>query len=964
MIRRHAFAQSLVLTAVLFCLHPSYAQVKSKQTPEVLSSAESRIAEGFRNPPKTARPWVFWMWLRVQTNHAAITADLEEMYAKGIEGAILYDSGVGTEMQGSTKMVLGNKDYEQVKTSDFPDAHFTKVPAGPMQSWQPESRELVRFAAKEAGRLGIKLVVTIGLGGTSGPIPAEYGQQRLVWSELSVNGPAEIDAVFPAPTNTVAPSRTTPKVLVQPDPPPGSGGAPAKDIAVLAVPDRDGFGPDEVIRLTEQIDSSGRLRWKAPAGNWKLLRFAYEPTGRKNAWGLYTDGMSTEALDKTWEVTIGSILKEMSPAERRGLYGVEDDSWEAGTTTWTKLFATDFKNSRGYDLISWLPVLAGRQMESEATSEGIKRDYYRTIADLVAQKHYAYFGELARRNRLVSFSEAAGPNSGQLDPLQDSKGVDIAMGEFWAPSPHRPTPATRFLVRDTASANHVYGKPITGCESFTSVGPHWEESFFDLKNAADQAFTDGCNLNVIHVFSQSPSVTAKPGYVYFAGTHYGRNTTWWEQTPAFNAYLGRASFLLQQGLFVADALYYRGDGIGQVEQRKTKLALPAEGYDHDNINLDALLTRLSVKGGRLTLPNGMSYRMLVLPDDALMTPQALEKIASLVQAGATVVGPRPKGIAGRVTKPEEKSRFDLEVSRLWGEGTATRKVGAGQVFMTDPKDVLQALHILPDFEFAGLSNKGELDWIHRQLGSTEVYFVASRWDPTEKVNCTFRVTGKQPELWDPVTDEIRDARAFSQQEGRTTVPLEFEPRGSVFVVFRKPISRQASGSAASNYPRVETFMSLNGPWDIAFDPRWGGPEQIRFDSLVDWTKRPESSIQHYSGTAKYRKSFSIQAMPPKGQRLLLNLGEVHEIASVRLNSVDLGVVWTKPARVDITKIAHAGPNTLEVTVVNLWPNRLIGDESLPQKDRLTETNVHKFSAKTPLYPSGLDGPVTIETAAF
>ena len=201
--------------------------------------------------------------------------------------------------------------------------------------------------------------------------------------------------------------------------------------------------------------------------------------------------------------------------------------------------------------------------------------------------------------------------------MKDCSGVDIAMGEYWHPSVHRPTPPRRFMLRAAASANHLYGKRLTPCESLTSVGPFWEESFFDLKNTADQAFCDGCNLTVIHNWSHSPSVTAKPGYAYFAGTLYSRNTTWWEQTPAFNAYLGRCSFLLQQGLFVADALYYRGDAIGQGEQMKPRPALPAEGYDHDNCNLDALLTRVSVKDGRLVLPDGMSYRILVLPNNSL-----------------------------------------------------------------------------------------------------------------------------------------------------------------------------------------------------------------------------------------------------------------------------------------------------------------------------------------------------------
>jgi hypothetical protein len=392
--------------------------------------------------------------------------------------------------------------------------------------------------------------------------------------------------------------------------------------------------------------------------------------------------------------------------------------------------------------------------------------------------------------------------------------------------------------------------------------------------------------------------------------------------------------------------------------------LPAEGYDHDNCNLDALLARVRVKDGRLVLPDGMSYRLLVLPDASPMAPEALAKIAELVKAGATVVGSQPSGMAGQAATAEEKKKFDARAAQLWGDGAQGNKAGGGQVIAgITPGAVLASMNIPPDLQFEGLSDGGQLDWIHRRADATEIYFVASRWDPKEKVTCAFRVSGKRPELWNPVTGEIRDAVAFRQENGRTIVPLEFNPRESVFVVFRKPIAPDESGSAASNYPNITPQSELSGSWEVSFDPKWGGPERVTFDSLIDWTKRSEDNIRHYSGTAVYRKTFPLASLPTAGAKLLLDLGEVHEIASVRLNGMDLGVLWAKPARVDITRAARAGENALEITVVNLWPNRLIGDSNLPPEKRLTETNMHKFSAATPLYPSGLLGPVALETAA-
>ena len=922
-------------------------------------TAARSLDQGFRTPPVTARPWVFWMWLRVETSREAITADLEAMHSKGIEGAILYDSGVGGGMESDRRMVMGHKEYRSEPTHDFAGAHFTPIPTAPLPSWQPKSRELLRFAAGEAARLGVKLVVTVGLASTSGNIALEDSQQRLVWSETAAEGGA-VDVLLNASMRPVAASRVAVVSMVPERDATDLHPESLHAIATLAVPDRPEVAASDVVDLSRHVDAAGRLRWTAPTGKWRVLRFCYEPTRMTNAWGLYTNAMSAQALDHTWNLTIGPLIHEMSAAERRGLYGIEDDSWEAGSSTWTALFPDEFQRRRGYDLKSWLPVLAGVNLGRADDAEGVRRDYYRTIADLIAEKHYAHLAELARRNGLVSYSEAAGPNSSELDPEQNAAHIDVPMGEFWMPSQHRPTPDRRFLMHDAASSGHVYGQRVIGCESFTSVGPHWEDTFFDMKNTADQGFTEGCNLTFIHNFSQSPSVTARPGYVYFAGTHYERGVTWWNQTPAFNAYLGRGAFLLQQGQFVADALYYRGDAIGQMEQRKK--ALPAFGYDHDNINLDALLRRLSMRKGQLTLPDGMTYRMLVLPAQDRMAPQALTKIASLVEAGAVVVGPKPTGMAGLVAEPERQKSFDALVTRLWGSSSANRLL-RGHVFPGEAQAALQMLHLQPDFAFTGLSEEGEIDWIHRRVSGVDIYYVTSRWNGAEKIYASFRVAGKQPELWDPVTGEIRDARAFRQHDGVTTVPLALPPRGSVFVVLRRPIASTQNGSALTNERTLSPLLTLNGAWQVSFDPKWGGPAEPQiFGTLADWTKRPESRIRFFSGSAVYRKQFTLTSAPPHGEKLLLDRGEVHEEAEVRLNGRALGVVWTRPALVDISAAARRGENNLEITVINLWPNRLIGDASLPAAERLTQTNAQKFSAATPLYPSGLLGPVLVETA--
>jgi hypothetical protein len=373
---------------------------------------------------------------------------------------------------------------------------------------------------------------------------------------------------------------------------------------------------------------------------------------------------------------------------------------------------------------------------------------------------------------------------------------------------------------------------------------------------------------------------------------------------------------------------------------------------------------MSVKNGRIVLPDGMSYRVLVLPDDLPMQLAALEKIESLINAGATVVGPRPTGLFGKALKPGDSEKFASLVKRLWGDTSSSsieNHLGSGRlVWGKTARKVLNELGVQPDFEHQGLSDVGTIDWIHRTMADgTEIYFVTSRWEKPESVTCSFRVSGKQPELWNPVTGERRDATAFRQETGRTLVPLEMDPCGSTFIIFRKVIGPKVNGTMASNYPTLKPQLELGGGWDVSFDPKWGGPAKIRFDALTDWTKHAEDGIKFYSGTAIYRKTFTLSALPDRGGQLMLDLGEVREVAEVRVNGKDLGVVWTKPARVNITSAVKVGYNELEVTVVNLWPNRLIGDAALPPEKRFTETNMRKFVSKSPLLSSGLLGPVQV-----
>lgn len=408
------------------------------------------------------------------------------------------------------------------------------------------------------------------------------------------------------------------------------------------------------------------------------------------------------------------------------------------------------------------------------------------------------------------------------------------------------------------------------------------------------------------------------------------------------------------------------------------------------------MTRLSVKDGRLVLPDGMSYRLLVLPaqlaedpeawkklamqlgfsvplwpPQTTITPEALNKIASFVEAGATVVGPRPTGSPSLKSYPACDREVKALADKLWGpaeEGktgtsapTSERTYGKGRVVWgKSVAEVLRANGILPDFTCEG----SQFDFIHRSMIGAEIYFVSNNGDEAARATCTFRVGGRQPELWDPLNGEIRDAAAFAQtSDFRTTVPLELGPRGSLFVVFRKPIEAGKNGAGKRNFPAYSRIAEVKGPWTVHFDPKWGGPESAEFPELVDWTERLEEGIKYYSGKATYVTTFELETPtsdPPSG--IYLDLGELNNVAEVRLNGKDFGVRWTKPFRVDISTAARSGRNNLEIDIVNLWPNRLVGDAHLPPEKWFCKTNVRKFTRDYPLLPSGLLGPVWVESA--
>ncbi|HPP25135.1 MAG TPA: glycosyl hydrolase [Phycisphaerae bacterium] len=938
------------------------------------------LADGFLHPPDSAKPWAYWWWLDSYATKEGITRDLEEMKRQGIAGVLLFDAGEG---KGS--------------------------PVGPVfmsDAW----RELFKHAIAEADRLGIVVGANICSGWNAGGtwVTPEHAAKTVVWSSVSVQGPASVSQVLPKPQTWEGDYYRDIAVFALPEGrrPADAPGLDHFDVkaarAFLNVPaemlEREAAGaPDdrdctanEVLNLTDRMDASGRLTWDAPAGKWTLLRIGYALLGAKTsctspgAQGLEIDFFSTDAFDMHWGHTGEKMIADAGPLAGKTLRYVHDDSYEvAGPNrlqqNWTPRFIEEFKSRRGYDPTPYLPVLTGKIIDSRDVSNRFLWDYRRTIADLFASGHYARMRELAHAKGLGTHPESGGPFWPCIDGLLNQSLNDIPMGEYWKRVPEAPDGKIFWrgdyhicdTVRQAASAAHIYGKPICQAEAWTSMGPNWEEDLFDLKDLGDEAFCAGLTRNVLCFYVHQADLKARPGYQWeAAGTHFDRNVTWWDLSHAWLTYLARCQYMLQQGRFVADLLYFYGEDAPNYVPAKTHMRpeLP-KGYDCDTCNADVLLNRLTVQDGRLVLPDGMSYRMLVLPERRRMTPRVLARIKELVEAGATVVGPKPKQSPSLAGYPECDAQVRRMADELWGNDDdpkgRKREVGKGRVIWGKQLwKLLAADQVPPDFEYRRQAEDTRLDFIHRRAGETDIYFVSNQLDRPDKAECFFRVSGKQPEIWDPVTGERWDAVNFENKNGRTQLLLEFAPRQSCFVVFRRPAAPPEERAAdGRNFPTYRPAGELSGPWTVRFDPELGGPESVVFDKLVDWTQRPEPGIKYYSGKAVYEKTFDLpQDLQKPGKRVFLDLGRFENVAGVRLNDKDVGVVWTAPWHIEITSAVQTTGNKLEITIANLWPNRLIGDASLPPEKRITVTNVKKFKADMPLLPSGLLGPVVLKSA--
>ncbi len=767
-----------------------------------------------------------------------------------------------------------------------------------------------------------------------------------------------------------------------------------------------------VVNLTDRMDEDGRLTWDVPPGKWTVMRFVCTNTGQglavpsPNSHGLAIDHFSADATRMHFQYLIDKLQGEVGPLKDTALSTMYVCSYELRGAVWTPDFIQQFQQRRGYDMTPYLPCLFGSTLQDRQIAGRFDYDYRKTQGDLLVDAFYKTARDMSNKYGLQLCAEAGGPgpptHNVPVDALKAQGVMDIPRGEFW-------TDLHLWVVKETACAAHVYGKQFVDMEAFTSWR-HWQDGPFDLKPCADRAICDGTNHFTFHTSPHVPPAAGMPGWVYHAGTHMGPSLAWWPKAGAFLDYLARCSYLLQQGLFVGDVCYYYGDQAYNFVPPKHDEPSLGPGYDYDVANAEVILTRMAVKDGRIVLPDGMSYELLVLPNRPDMDLDVLRKLEQLVRAGATIVGPKPIRSNGLDDFRTRDAAVKELADKLWGpcNGTTVTSYDHGRghvIWGRTLGQIFEARGIGPDFQFHA-ADETELDFIHRRVGESHVYFVSNQTPRWANADCEFRVRGRAPELWLPETGEIRPLVVYRDAPQGTVVPLRLPPSGSVFVVFRRQarepyvvlvggrpdvcqVSRGGQNTAKllafeggtytlktdqgkkirAEVKAVPAERQISGPWKVSFPEGLGAPKSATFDKLISWTDSKVDGIKYFSGMAIYEKEFDAPAqLLTDDSRLFLDLGQVGKVAEVNLNGQPLGIVWKPPHRVDITDAVRTGQNRLVIEVANTWSNRLVGDANSPDAKPFCSTNMKKSLTwkvswkDTPLLQSGLIGPVRLISA--
>ncbi|HXD76936.1 MAG TPA: glycosyl hydrolase [Puia sp.] len=910
------------------------------------------LSRDFADPPASCRPGAYWCWLNGDVTDASLTHDLEEMKAKGMGRAEIWD----------------------VAAIYNPGQAYGKGPA----FLGDQSVRSIRYALAEGKRLGLKLGLIGSSGWNAGGswVKPDWAAKALYYSQRKVSGPSLFSGTIPFPA---VPAQC----------PKDKNGMPVffKEVAVLAVRDNKDSNISSVndVRILNSRFDGRTLTWQVPPGHWTLLRFVCSNTGQHLivpspcSDGLLIDFLDPAATRRHLKYMLDRLGISTDNAGAVGLAYLSFDSMELDAgIPWTDSLASIFFAHNGYDILPFLPAFAGWRVPG-GSAKFLDR-YHKTISDQLIFSHYVTGKAFLSPYGIQLDAEAGGPgppiwNSCPVEALKALGSVSVPRGEFWIRNRHH-----IFLVKEIASASHIYGLPLTDAEAFTTWR-RWKDAPHDLKPYADRAFCEGMNSLTIHAFANTRPEFGLPGRAYHAGSDINPTATWWEAAKPFMDYLARCSYLLRQGQPVSDVAWYYGDKAPhffpdlQGSPERPRLEGLSTGYDFDVVNTDVLLHRMTVSAGKLLLPDGVSYRLLVISAGSDIPAAVRAKIKSLIASGAHVL------VEGASNAP------------------ANEFAGAARNISIDA--ALDKLGIAKDFT----ADTAKLDFIHRQTGDTQIYFVRNRTDRYMSEDCGFRAAGKEVERWDPVTgaqygirhSEVEAAgaaataptagtaatagaaattpaaatagTAATPAAGITRLKLRLAPYGSCFILF-SPHPRQLR--EYEDLAPKET-REVNGPWTVSFPKYSGAPDSIRLDTLTSWTASADPGVKYFSGTACYKKTvFFSKKELARDSGIDLNLGSVFDVAQVYINGKPAGTAWTYPFTLPIRDYLNEGANSMEIKVTNMWVNRLTGDMNLPDGKKYCRTNVPAMSSdrsatgdeKFHVQTSGLLGPVAVEEVPY
>ena len=965
--------------------------------------AQSNLDQIFLDPPDEAKPRTYWIWAHGNFDYTRIKEELSTLKEMGLGGADIFDMGIGDP--------------------------FDIIPPGNAFMGK-EMLDGIAFSLGEAKKLGLSMGLSVSCGWNAGGpwTPPDEQIMRLLFWRDTVSGPTTIQTIgFPdVPTTFEKPYgqfELYPQI--------NADGFPEfyQNVALVAYPLRaNGRLRDSSEVLNFDIDNinGNTVQVDLPKGKWVLARAVVTPLGQRmwvqgdKSKGWIMDHYASKATKRQFELITDRLHERVGDLGSTALERLYLASFEAEDyIIWSPELQETFVKQHGYSMSPYMAIFAGQQMVDSTFSARFLHDYRSTVSEMFIHNHYRQARDICHRHGIQLASESGGPGPPlHYVPTEDLKAlgsVDIMRGEFWNREPrHFDANGNDLIqvVKNIGSAAHIYGRKIVEMEAFTSF-KHWQESPLTLKKLADRAFCEGMTRAVYHTMTHSPKEGGSPGWSYQAGTHISPKMTWWSMSKPFHSYLARTSALLQQGLYVADVAYYYGEQIPNFASG-TKFIRESlgPGYSYDDLNKEVLLQSTVDSSGRLVLPSGMSYELLVLPEDPMMSLMVLEKIEELLSQGATILGPPPSTVPGLANHMQGEKLLKKIVKKIWGKNRSkfTKRYGEGILYHGyHEKEILQGKGIGPDLSYDN-SDRINLDFIHRSTDDEEIYFVRNEDSTKIQTEVTFRVSEKTPFHYNAVQGAIDPIAWYVQEGPTTTIPLSFDPYGSLFVVFKKERARERYITDITNQDnpsrQVQPFMvsqemddsftftfvdssdfllkyndgttvivspksagdtlTVSGPWTITFSHGWGFDPIQQFDTLVDWCDHQNTALSKYSGIATYKSSFTLEESYLRdNSSYFLDLGEVGEVATIYLNGSEIATKVFAPFSFDISKYVRAGENHLVIDVANTWSNQLIGELDIPYNEQRTRSNVgardgydRPWRAYKPRQ-SGLLGPVQV-----